>query len=527
MAEQLLTREQVVDVIQFADSLYLAETAGVYSPWMSNDLLIGLNNNPLIPTYDKIKEALASYKSNSKDLQAYTEFMENYDMIFKRTLYSYVNTLAFDLEITCTNAYTQADYESPQYQQDKIRVYQFLDKFDYKKEFRQVVMQLLRNEVYYAWFRRTKWGNKGMKCTLQIMPQAYCMMTGYWEKGILFDFDLNYFLQIGVDIDGFDPVFKQYYNDVFGVNAKTFLNYRPTNPLNDRNGQYAYWTQTSPEDGAWCFKLNPSNFTTVPFLSPFLKDTIRNDEIGQLQYDKDILTAHGILVGDIRVRENRAAGDKPDQFTLNTSTLQAFMRNVNKGLGNLYKAVAMPTESSKFYQFSDSNPNMYQDQLSNSAGVGSGISRVIYSSDRMSNAEVEAGIIDQYNTMAAVYPQFDSFLDFWVNKLTKRYKFKFTFKGCSYPFERQKRIDNIVKLADKGMVLGPTAFAAAFGYKPQDFERQMQEAKWSNFNQLWQLPLNTFTASSGGSGEGPGRPEADDGELSESGEMNRDSQGEL
>lgn len=44
----------------------------------------------------------------------------------------------------------------------------------------------------------------------------------------------------------------------------------------------------------------------------------------------------------------------------------------------------------------------------------------------MSAAEIEAGIIDQYNTMKPLYYQFENFLNYYVNQLTTKYKFKFT-----------------------------------------------------------------------------------------------------
>lgn len=516
---KFLTREQLADVIEFSQALYAADSMGWFSPWLSNELMQNLNNNPRIPDLDKIKQALANYKSNADNLQGYMEFMNNYDMIFKRTLYSYANTLAFDLEITCTNAFTQADYQSKEYKEDKRRIYNFLDKFNYKQEFRNVVIEVLLRETYFTWFRKTKWGNKGMKCALQIMPQEYCMLTGYWEGGLLWDLDYNYFLQPGVDIDGFDPSIKRTYIEMFGPdNAKDFLNYRPTAPLNARTGQYAYWAQTSPENGAWCFKFSTSNFNGTPYLAPFLKDTILNDEVAQLQYDKDMISAYAILAGEMRLFDNAKSGTKTNQFAIDPATLGGFMAKAKAGLGKLVKLAALPVENTKFYQFNDNTPDMYKDQLANSAGVGSGVSRVIYSSDRMSNAEIEAGIIDQYNTVAPMYQQFNKFMDFYANKLTKHYKFKFNFCGCSYPFEREKRFERLLKIADKGMVLNPSAYAAVLGYAPQDFERMLQEGKWSGWNELWQLPLNASTTAQS---EG-GRPELDTGELSDSGEMNRD-----
>lgn len=518
MPEQSLTKEQLSDVLAFSQALYLTETTGAFSPWLSNELLRNLNNNARVPTLNAIKKALKDYKNQEKNLQGFNEFMMNYDMIFKRTLYSYANVLAFDLNVVCTNAFTQSDYESPAYQEDKRRIYEFLDKFDYKKEFKNVVIEVLRRETYYTWFRKTKWGNKGMKFALQIMPQDYCMLTGYWEKGLLWDLDYNYFLQAGVDIEGFDPSIIKTFNKMFGPGAHP-LNYNPTAPLNERTGEYAYWAQTSPMDGAWCFKLNTSNFTSVPFLSPFLKDSILNDEIAQLQYNKDMLAAYAILAGEIRLFETKQSGNKANQFAIDPATLGGFMAKAKNGLGELVKLAALPVENSKFYQFTDNNTNMYSDQLANSAGVGSGISRVIYSSDRQAAAEIEAGITDQYNTMKSMYSQFENFMDFYGNQLTKHYKFKFIFDGCSYKFEREQRFDRLMKIADKGLVLNPGAFASVMGYRPQDFERMLQESKWGGWNQLWQLPLNSNTQSAD-SGE-VGRPQSDDDDLSESGEMNR------
>lgn len=525
--KKLLEKQEVVDVIEFAQNLWAAEKYGLYTPWLQNQLLNNLNNNPRIPDYKSIVEALSSYKESAKNLQDYMEFMQKFDMIFARTLMSYVNVLSFDLTITCKNAFTQADYQSAEYAEDKKRIYKFLDNFDYKAEFRKMLQEMLRHEVVYTWFRKTKWGNKGMKCALQILPQNRCMLTGYWEKGMLFDFDMNYFLQPGVDIDGFDPEFKKYYNNVFGTTENPWR-YVPTNPLSSRDGTFAMWTQTSPDSGAWVWKFDMSNFNTTPYLAPFLKDAIRNDEIAILQYNKDIASAYGILAGEIKTFDNAKSGTVANQFTIDPALIGVLMGKVKQGLQGIgtkgdststTKAVAMPVENIKWFQFSDSNPTMYEQQLANSAGVGSGISRVIYSSDRMSNAEIEAGIIDQYNTVKQVYSQFNNFLEFFGNQLTKKYKFKFSFDGCSYPFEREKRFERLTKAADKGIVLGPSAWASAMGYTPMEFDRLLDEAKYGDFSNKWQLMLNTNTTAQESQG---GRPRKDDGDLTDSGESSRD-----
>lgn len=256
MGEKLLTKEQVNTVLEFADALRgYSYSEGFWSPWLSNQTLKDLNGKPISPSQKDIRKALADYKNQSGQIQDYMLFANSYDMIFARTLESYVNSLSFDLQVVCTNAYSSDEYTSNEYIEDKKRINEFLLKFDYNKEFRNVAKQVLLRETYYTWFRKTKWGNKGMKFALQVLPQDRCLLTGYWEKGLLFDFNMAYFLQAGTDIEGYDPAFKEYYRRVFGDDI--IQNYRPTNPLNDRTGTYAMWTQTSPEDGAWA-KFNNS-----------------------------------------------------------------------------------------------------------------------------------------------------------------------------------------------------------------------------------------------------------------------------
>ena len=515
MPEKLLTEEQVKAVVAFSEGLYSMAQYGVFTPWTQNELLRNLNNNSAVPTIEKIEKALADYKNSEGSLQAYTEFMQKWSMIFARTITAYANTLAFDLQIVCKNAYTRDDFESKEYQADKARVYKFLDAFDYKAEFRKMVIEMLRHETVFAWFRKTKWGNKGMKLALQLMPQDYCMLTGYWEKGLLYDFNLVYFLQPMVDIDGFDPVFKKYMVKAFGPNANP-LDYYPTTPLNDRYGQYAYWTQTSPEDGAVCFKMQPNTFDNVPYLAPLLKSTLRDEEIADLQYNKDIASAFAILAGEIRLFDNAKDGTKANQFAIDPRTLGEFMGKVRNGLPSEVRLAAMPTENTHLYQYVDNNKDMLTSQLSTTAGQGSGVSRVIFSSDRQSNAELEAGIVDVYNTMKPLYSQFSNFLTFWVNKLTKRYRFSLELCGCTYPSLREKYLSDLLKLSDKGIILDSSVWASAIGMSPQNFERSLMASKFSNWNQFWQIPINANTISGAS-----GRPLKEDTQLTESGEASR------
>jgi hypothetical protein len=515
MAEKI-GRSDVQDVIDFSSGLMAMD--GFYSPFLSNQLLTNLNNNPRLPSAESVKKALNDYKNSGEELQGFVEFASSFDMIFKRTLYSYANALSFDLQVTCKNAYTESDYQSDEYKKDRQTVDNFLTNFDYKKEFYNVLLNVLKRDTYFTWFRKTKTGNRGkMKFALQIMPQDYCMLTGYFEKGLLWSLNILYYMQPGVDLNGFDPSITKTYLRAL----ETIDSYVPSAPLNDRKGSYAMWADVSPLDGAWAWKFDTSSFANNPFLSPYVANVLRSDEIGELQYNKDLIAASGILAGEIKLFDSAKSGQKANQFSIDPKTLGTFMSLVKKGLQSTIKAVAVPLENIKFFQFEDKNPNSYTNELTTTAGIGTGISRVIYSSDKMSNAELEAALNEVYQTMKPMYAQFNNFLDFYVNQMTSKYKFKFEFVGSNYQFERDARFDKMMKMADKGLVLNSSAWASAVGMNPVTFDRMLAESKYTGWIDKYStLMLNANTTAQSSEG---GRPRKSSSSLTDSGEASRET----
>lgn len=515
--EEKISRSDIQDVIDFSAGLMAVDN--FYSPFLSNQLLTNLNNNPRLPSAESVKKALNDYKNSGEELQGFVEFASSFDMIFKRTLYSYANALSFDLQITCKNAYTDSDYQSDEYKKDRQTVDNFLTNFDYKKEFYNVLLNVLKRDTYFTWFRKTKTGNRGkMKFALQIMPQDYCMLTGYFEKGLLWSMNQLYWTLPGVDLDSYDPSLKRTYQRAL-ENAE--LNYKPSAPLNERTGSYALWADVSPLDGAWCFKWATDNFANNPFLSPYVANVLRSDEIGELQYNKDLIAASGILAGEIQLYDQARSGQKANQFSIDPKTLGAFMQKVKSGLNGAAKIAAVPLANIKYFQFEDKNPNSYTNELTTTAGIGTGISRVIYSSDKMSNAELEAALNEVYQTMKPMYAQFNNFLDFYINQMTSKYKFKFEFVGSNYQFERDARFDKMMKMADKGLVLNSSAWASAVGMNPVTFDRMLAESKYTGWIDKYStLMLNANTTAQSNEG---GRPRQSGTSLTESGEASRET----
>lgn len=536
--KEKLTETEVIDVMKFANSIYNnGNSFGVYTPQLLNQNLIDLNNNPSVPTKQGLDKALKDYKYNAETLQSFSEFAEVFDPLYNRALNHYADLLAFDLSITCKNAYRgEQDYQSEEFKNDQKRVYKFLDNFDYIGEFRKVLKNMIRNEVYYTWFRDSQGtfddtgeieldenGNektkKMSKYTLQIMPQERCLLTGYWENGLLFDFDMYHFLKAGVSINAYDPVFKKYWKEVFGEDVSD-PHYNPTAQLDNRTGSFALWTQTSPEDGAWCFKFDMSNLNTTPFLSSFIKQVLTNDEISKLQIDSNMLAARGILAGAIPLMEKQQSGQNTDAMSWKPETLQKFLSLVKMGLTTNINAVAMPTKDNDFYQFENKNPNMLENQLNVTSGNGASASSLIYSSGKASEFELKSQIITDYNFVKKVYSQFENFLNYYVNKKTRKYKFKFHLDGCTHPFVREAEKKNLLDLADKGIVLNISAYSKIVDMTPQEFDRSLEESKYSEWTDKLLSQLLSIHTQSGK--QEKGAPVKSDNEISENGAVARE-----
>lgn len=535
--EQVLSEQELVEVLKFATQIYNADPYGYFTPQISNQNIIDLNNNPLVPTKDKVVSALSDYKNNLDQLQAYSEFMEAFDMLYKRLVKYYSNMLAFDLDISCTNAYApKTDYDSEEYKEDLRRVYKFLDSFDYKAEFHKVVKELLRKQNYFTWFRDSQGTfsedgvnvndtkkHKTSRYTLQTMPQQFCKITGRWEYGYLYDFNMTYFTKAGTSIDSYDPVFRKYWKNVFGDSENE--KYVPTQPLANRYGEFALWTQTSPDDNAWVFVMDESNIASTPFLAPNILNFLNNKEIEGLQKDKDMISARGILAGEIQLLDKQKSGQSTDAMAYNMKTLMKMLSLVKRGLNNNINAVAMPAGSPKFYQFADSNTNMVQNQVGNAVAQATSANRIIYSSDKMSETEAKNAIITDYNMMKELYPQFEHFLNFFVNKKTRKYKFAFRFSGCTYPFTREDILNKYTAFMDKGIILAPRTYAKVFDMTPMDFDRLLEEGKHSKWTEELTTVLQSIYTQSGkdsnatggmGSQNGGGKPKLNSSQISDS-----------
>jgi hypothetical protein len=167
-----------------------------------------------------------------------------------------------------------------------------------------------------------------------------------------------------------------------------------------------------------------------------------------------------------------------------------------------------------------SDNEIYSSYLHTTLGSSGINANLLFSSDAKPN-QVETYLSADVDSMisSGVYPWFNNFMEYQINKRTTKYKFGIEFEGTNFYIDRERRLEKQTNLMSQGIVL-PQKIAAAVGMNPFAFKAQMEEAKAMG----WVDDLTPIIPAAQMSGSNPnvGRPSKNESDLSESGAETRD-----
>lgn len=503
--EELITADELFDVMKFANSIYSGMYPNVFTPELINSRIKDITMNPLVATSDKINSALENPKDSEEELIGYSQWLELNSILYKRVLLYFSGLLSFDWTYTVKNIKKPSEYKSAKFKKDLKVVESFFDSFNVKEFFPMALREMLRNETFFGVFR-----DDGETFVIQELPREYCKVTGRSRKGLVFDFNMNWFLRGGVSLDMYPPVFKKMYKKAFIDNSGS-SEYNPALPIGSRDGSWAYWVQTKQEDGFVAFKLFPEIGTNVPFLAPFMPDAVLQPLVRSLQTNSYIAEASKIIAGEVPFLKDAKSSVK-DAIALDPNTLGKFLALMKSALPDAVKVLSAPLENISGIEFKG-NMEMYDSFMKTSASSAGINSRLIYSNDRQNVLETKLSMDVDQNIIRPVYKYFSNMLDVWVNAKTSNYKFKFEFEGFNTAVDREERFERVSKLADTGIVM-EQKFASAMGMGVFDFRRHLEETVAMDFvsNLTPILKANQMSGD-----DTAGRPKVKDSDLSDSG----------
>ena len=511
-----ISQDQVWDTLEFAQSLGSLYPA-TYSPILINQRLrdMSLLNTSEI-TQEKAEKALANPKDNERELLAISENLEVTSTTYRRIIDYVSNLPSWDWTYAAMNIEDVNEFKSPAYKKDLRVVRDFFYKFDHKKEFSTALKQMLREEVFFCSFR-----NEGDRWLLQQLPSDRCMITGKWDYGTLFSFDYTFFLQGGVPIDGFAPAFKTGFQNLFG-DSGNIIDYIPMRNVDTRDKNvYAYWGDMSPEDGAWAWKMQPEKNFRASYFSGMFPDLALQPTIRNLQKSNYLSDAVKLIMGEVGTLNKDAKGSSVrDAFNISPELAAKFMQLVKSAINNSAVSVASaPLGNMKTFQF-EGNNELYESYMTNLLGLSGVNSNLLFSSGTKANQSETflSADIDQH-IVENIYPMFENFLEYQINKLTKKYKFKITLEGTRFYIDRERRLDRQTALLDKGIVNFPK-LCSALGVNPFEFQTQLDETRINGWVDNLTPIISSFQQS-GASSSGTGRPRKSDSDIGEAGSETR------
>ena len=402
--EILLTEDEVWDVIAFSRAMGNLYGQPYLSADMMNARLKDLNLNPLQASADSLATAMENPKESEYQLRGFSQDFELQSMVYKRLISYLSNMLAFD--VTYTSDAKPEDYSKPRYEKDQEKVDEFLKNFRYKKEFRVVVREMLRNDAYFGCFRKV-----GDSYLLQELPPDYCTITGRWAHGFIFNFNMSWFSQAGVDIDDYPEFFKEKYNELL-LDGKLKPKYRTLISEDIKIvPNYSEWVEVPPEIGA-CFKLTPELYTRLPYFTPLFNDLIIQGLMRNLQKNANMANASKMLIGEVPMLNKEIKATVRDSIAVSPDMLGKFMALLKAAIGDGVKIASAPLQNMKGIDFEPNN-EMYDAYL-RTALASSGINtNLIFSSGVKPNAiETQLSLNVDEQMMGALYEYFEYFMNY-------------------------------------------------------------------------------------------------------------------
>jgi hypothetical protein len=516
--------EDVDYVMQFARSTIagMYGLPNVFNPLGVNQRLQDVSLNPAIADADKIEAALNNPKANEKELSGYSEDLYLKNMLMKRMVLYLSNSLSWNLDWVCTTP--EAKYASDEYKKDKARMISFFDRFNIKEQFTNILQSMVLNETWFGQLR-----DDYEKIAFQQLPQQYCTITARNPYGFNFDFNFQWFFQANTSIEMYHPVFKKMYNEVFDKDGNGYEPYNPASSFLARDGSWSMWVQTNLEDGFWAFKLQSFLSSRIPFLAPLFIDASLQPLYRKLAQSSAIQSAQKLLLGQVGLNKDSKGGSLANNFNISADQLGKFLQLVRSGISESIGVTAAPLENMETHSFDLPARNVQSESnmiLASQSGISS---RLLYTLDKSNLEETRNSISVDEMMLKPVYYGFENFLNFRVNKETKKHKFKFMLNGFEFDSSKRKARDDFFQYANLGVFL-PGKLGESLGVQRYDVERMLEESKAEKWEDKVTFITPLFQQSKeqqAANGGGKGRPQKKDEELSESGGETREDGGNL
>lgn len=479
------------------------------SPQLLNATLKSINMDGCNLSTEEIKKMVMSPHNFEQELRKLSYSYYNNISIYKRNIEYKANLLDFDWEpIPYTmdgKPIKQSDITSNAFKRDYAEMTKFFNNFNVKQEFKKVLFNILLYDTYYVSTR-----TYDNHIYLQELPSTHCMIDAISYLGYLFSFDLSYFMNSGIDINAYSPALRKKYGEVLKLKKST---YNPNLP--QRNGSWVYWLPMNPDD-AWVFKFNNNFAGSVPPLLDMVIDYSKLDKFKDLEEAKKELEAYKVIFATVPRLTNNKSANKVDDFAISSTELGKFVAAVKQTLGSGVDFKAAPLENFKAFDFSPSasEKDLLETEINNMLKESGTSDSILTGGSSVSSNNIYKLVTSEI--IKSVYPQFENYCEYQINKNTKKYKFKIKFVGTIFDREDRRKAAN--EDMERGIIT-PAIFSSR-GIQMTDALNISNMMYGLGYPDIFR-PIKTASTMSSEEKSANGRKKLNDNELSDAGEQTR------
>lgn len=456
-------------------------------------VLRDLNNNTSSPTFykytkEQIQTFLQNPYSNEKNLRDAVIYIYAASSHFRR-LVQYFTGLS-DLSYVVSpfkidTSKQKADTVRKKYKQ----VTDILSNFDIKNQFRKIITVCIREDVFYGTMREN-----ADSIIIQQLPSDYCSIAVIEDNVLNVSFDFSYFDTNSTYLDLYPAEFKTKYEAY----------------QKDRTNMK--WQELdSPTSFAVKCNNDILNYAIPPFVG-LLREIYEIEDYKQLKLTKTELENYAMLVMKLGITSD-------GEWEMDFDKAKDFWHNLSNVLPEEVGSILspMPIEKISFEKSNTGDTDTIVDaenQLFSAAGVSS----LLFNNPKASSNALSLSIKADQSITYGIVKSIESVLNRYLHKKSYGKNFKITFLDCS-PFNRKEVGDAYLKACQYGLPM-ITYYCASQGLSPDEMDyMNFLEDDVLNVKSRF-IPLQSSNTQST---KDAGRPESDDTELTEAGEITRNS----
>ncbi len=456
-----------------------------------------LNTNSTLRNTTYTRDNIATYLSNpvryAKNLQGMSAYLYNFSPHYRRLINYYARMINLDYYIEPYGIDFSKSVNEKTLKNNFIKALELSDLMNIKHEFRKALVSAWKLGTFYGYELYTK-----DTYFIMELPYDYCQISGIMDGVFTFSFDMTYFDRNATQLPLYPKEIQSMYNSYV-------------------NGSKPRWQEIDPSRSV-CIKIDENNYYDIPPFVGIFADIFDLEDYKSIRKTSTALGNYKFIVEKIPIRDS---SDKNNDFLVDLNTVQMFHNKTATLLPEEIGIFSTPFDVETIEFKKDTTDRDIVQEAETSFYNSAGTSQLLFNGSKSSQANLAKSINVDEAEATAVLRQIERIITGKIkNNVKGTYKFRMKFLDTTI-FNKQDIIDSLLKNAQYGLPV-VTMLCVALGVSQSSIE-SMTYLENDILGLKEKLkPLSSSHTQSVGTDEG-GKPESDEDDLSESGEITRES----